>query len=368
MVDAGLITNDESFKELEPEWNGLLAESDRSTPFMSWDWASTWWKHFGTGRLHVLTLRRNGKLFGIAPLHRVRGPWGMDSLQMLGTGQSDYLDFLVPKKDADPCYLELLRHLIAEGGFDLILLEQVPPNRLEIIKETGQTAGAFLQIKERGHCYFVRLPSKWEDYLAGLGKNERYNIGRRTRTLEREHHVTFRRLHQPGAELDHGVKEFFGLMTRRLTMRGRRLAAEEETSLRFHREMAVRFAERGWMNLSLLEQKGRMIAGLFAFEQDQKLFYYHSGFDPDWAKHSVGMVLLAKCIEDGIGRGLREFDFMRGRAEYKSKWKVEERPFYKVAIARDAVSYVKYIGHGVTTRLQKKWNKTLVAVRLKSLS
>ncbi len=358
VIDARLITSEDSFKELEPVWNGLLAESDHPTPFMSWEWASTWWKHFGTGRLHVLTLRRNGKLIGIASLHRVRGPWGMASLQMLGTGQSDYLDFLVSKKDADPYYSELLRHLITEGGFDLILLEQVPPNRLEIIKETGRAVNAFLQIKERGHCYFVRLPSKWEDYLAGLGKNERYNIGRRTRTLEREHNVAFRRLHQPGAELEKGVKEFFSLMTRRLTMRGRRLAAEEETSLRFHQELAVRFAERGWMNLSLLEREGRMIAGLFAFEYDQKLFYYHSGFDPDWAKYSVGMVLLAKCIEDGIGRGLREFDFMRGRAEYKSKWNVEERPFYRAAMMRDSVRYLKFIGSGLASRAGKLLKKT----------
>jgi len=358
VVDAHLITNDESFRELEPEWNGLLAESDHSTPFMSWAWASTWWKYFGTGLLHVLTLRRNGKLIAIAPLHRVRGPWGMTSLQMLGTGQSDYLDFLVTKSEAIPCYSELLRHLLAEGGIDLILLEQVPPDRLDVIKEIGQAAGAFLQIKERGHCYVVRLPSKWEDYLTGLGKNERYNIGRRTRALERQHGVVFRRFHQPGPELEKRVEEFFNLMTKRLTMRGRRLAADEETSLRFHQALAARFAERGWMNLGLLEREGRMIAGLFAFEYDRRLFYYHSGFDPDWAKFSTGMVLLAKCIEDAIGRGLREFDFMRGRAEYKSKWKVEEQPFYRAAVMRDSVRYLKFLGSGLASRAGKLLKRT----------
>jgi len=349
-VDIRLITDETSFKELEPAWNGLLAESDHPTPFMSWEWASTWWNHFRTGTLHILTLRQDGKLIGLVPLHRGRGPWGMTSLRLLGAGQADYLDFIVPKSGSDRSYSELLRHLLSEDRSDLVLLEQVPPGRLKIIRETGRAAGGFLQIKERGHCYFVRLPSKWEDYLAGLGKNDRYNIGRRTRALESRHGVAFRRLDQSGPELEKSVEAFFRLMTRRLTMRGRRLAAEEETSLRFHQELAARFAGRGWMNLSLLEREGRMVAGLFAFEYDRRLFYYHSGFDPDWAKYSVGMVLLAKCIEDGIGRGIREFDFMRGRAEYKSKWKVEERPFYRAAMMRHPVGYLKFLGSGLASR------------------
>lgn len=353
MSDVRLITREESFKELEPEWNRLLEESDHPTPFMSWEWVSVWWKHFGSGRLHVSTLWRDGKLIGIAPLYQDRGPWKMRSLRLLGTGQSDYLDFLVPEREADACYSQLLGDLLAEGETDLILLDQVPPNRLDAIRAAGRSGGYILQIKERGHCYFVRLPFRWEDYLSGLGKNERYNIGRRSRTLERQHGIVFRRLHLPDSNTEKGVEAFFKLMTRRLAMRGRRLAVDEENSLRFHQELAARFAERGWLNLALLEREGRMIAGLFAFEYDRRLFYYHSGFDPEWAKYSAGMVLLAKCIEDGIGRGVREFDFMRGRADYKSKWMIEERPFHRVAMTRNAVRYLKLLGSGVAARAGK---------------
>jgi len=356
-VKIRLIDNDESFKELEPVWNELLAGSDHATPFLSWEWISTWWRRFGSGKLHVLTLWREETLIGVAPLHRARGPWGMTSLQMLGRGQSDYLDFLVARGEADRLYRELLRHLLKTGGVDLVLLEQIPPDRLGIIREVSRADGAVLQVKERGHCYFVRLPSKWEDYLSALGKNERYNIGRRTRTLERQHGVAFRRFHRPGSELEKKVGEFFGLMTKRLTMRGRRLAAEEETALRFHQELAARFAERGWLNLASLEREGRMIAGLFAFEYREKLFYYHSGFDPAWARYSAGMVLLAKCIQDGIERSVREFDFMRGRAEYKSKWKVEERPFYRVAVTRDSIRYLKLLGSGLAARAGRMFKK-----------
>ncbi|MBI3610828.1 MAG: GNAT family N-acetyltransferase [Nitrospirae bacterium] len=358
MTEARLVTTDESFKELEPVWNGLLIDSDHSTPFMSWEWLSTWWKHFGSGRLQITALWRNGELVGAAPLHQARGPWGMTSLRMLGTVQSDYLDFLVRKEDSDALYSGLLRQVLTSAGSDLILLDQVPPNRVDILTKAARAGGFYLQVKERGHCYSVGLPSKWEEYLCGLGTNERYNIGRRTRTLERRHGVSFRRAHEPGGELEKRVEEFFRLLIRRLDMRGRRLTVAEESSLRFHKDLAQGFARRGWMNLCWLEHQERMIAGLFTFEYDRRLFYYHAGFDPDWAKYSVGMVLLAKCIEDGIGRGVCEFDFMRGRAAYKWKWNVRERPFYRVGIARDSVRYLKLLGSGLAARVGKLLKKT----------
>ncbi len=320
---------------------------------MSWEWASTWWDHFGSGRLHILALRREDRLSGLAPLYRDIGPYGVPTLRLIGAGQSDYLDFLVRPDETGADYEDLVQAVLSSGGSDLIWLEQVPPDRLEILRKESRSAGSYLQVKERGHCYSAGLPSRWEDYLAGLGGNERYNIGRRTRALEKQHGIAFRRLHQPGGELDRKIEDLFGLMIRRLAMRGRDLDVNHEASLKFHKEIAQRFAHRGWLNLGVLESGGRTIAGLMAFEYDRKLFYYHSGFDPAWSKYSVGMVLLAKCIEDGIGRGIREFDFMRGRGAYKMKWKVDERSFYRVVITRSMAGYLKFLGQSLTSRLQK---------------
>lgn len=353
MVEFELIDEDKPFRDLAVRWNDLHRATSHPTPFMSWEWASSWWDAFGSGRLHVVALKRSGRLWGLAPLYRSGGPWGMSALRQMGAGQSDYLDFLVESEAAEEGYGDLILAVLKSSDADLILLEQVPPNRLPTIRDRGRAAGSHLQVKERGHCYIAELPPRWEDYLAGLGSNERYNIGRRTRTLEKQHGVVFRRYDQPGSDLDRKMDEFFDLMVRRLEMRGRILAAEEAVSRGFHKSIAQRFAAKRWLNLVALEKDGRMIAGLLSFEYGGTLFYYHSGFDPGWAKYSVGMVLMAKCIEDGIGRGIRQFDFMRGRAAYKMKWKVEERSFYRVVMARSMTGYLKFLGHGLTSRLRK---------------
>jgi CelD/BcsL family acetyltransferase involved in cellulose biosynthesis len=349
-----LINEDKPFRDLESRWTDLHLAAAHPTPFMSWEWVSSWWDFFGSGPLHVVALPSSDGLLGLAPLYRREGPWGLATLRQIGAGQSDYLDFLVRSDADEKGYDDLVLAVLNSTDADLILLEQVPTNRLSTLRNRGRTTGSYLQVKERGHCYIAELPPRWEDYLAGLGGNERYNIGRRSRALEKHHGAVFRRYDQPGDDLDRKMDDFFDLMMNRLTMRGRVLAADEKVSRGFHKSVAQRFAAKGWLNLCVLEKDGRMIAGLLSFEYGDTLFYYHSGFDPGWAKYSVGMVLMAKCIENGIGRGIRHFDFMRGRAAYKLKWKVREVPYYRVTMARSAAAYFGYLGHGLAERLKKQ--------------
>ena len=44
---------------------------------------------------------------------------------------------------------------------------------------------------------------------------------------------------------------------------------------------------------------------------------YNSGFRPEAAALSPGLILLAHIIRDAIERGQRRFDFLRGEERYK---------------------------------------------------
>src|SRR5947209_5879686 len=55
------------------EWDRLLDVVASDVVFMTWQWQSLWWKHFGAQQgcqLHLLALRdERGALVGIAPLY-----------------------------------------------------------------------------------------------------------------------------------------------------------------------------------------------------------------------------------------------------------------------------------------------------------
>lgn len=358
-MDVEVVERPERFRSLEPDWNRLLIASDHDSPFMSWDWMDSWWRHIGSGRLKIVALWEKSELVALAPFHLTSGPAGMTTLKLMGIGETDYLDFLVRQDRSQELYTRLLEAVERLEGWDLIWLEQVPLRRLPLIRQIFKPLGRPIQIKPRGHCYGLPLPERWEDFLSGLGQNQRYNIRRRTRTLEQQFGAVFRRISHSEDDVKRAVEAFFELMLKRLEVRKKRLAVEERTSMIFHLEVADRFAKRGWLNLCMLEVHQKPIAAVYVFQYNGRLLYYHSGFDPEWSKYSVGMVLLAKCMQDGIQQGMKEFDFMRGRSDYKWQWSVEERPFYRVMISKTLFGHIRHMGSSLMDRMKKQIRKRI---------
>ena len=87
------------FGELEMPWKLLAAASQSATIFQTWEWSAAWWKHNRAGKkLFALRVEDSeGNVIGLAPLFRSAGV-----LRVVGTGGSDYLDFLaLPKRERE---------------------------------------------------------------------------------------------------------------------------------------------------------------------------------------------------------------------------------------------------------------------------
>ncbi len=85
-----LITTDAAFYALEPEWLALEQAGAVPNVFLSWEWMSSWWRHFGeVCSLWVLAARQQerGELVGLAPLcirQRQIGPIRYRELTFIG--------------------------------------------------------------------------------------------------------------------------------------------------------------------------------------------------------------------------------------------------------------------------------------------
>jgi CelD/BcsL family acetyltransferase involved in cellulose biosynthesis len=60
----------EETSNLSKEWDDLFRRCSFSNPFVSYDWLSTWWRHFGADKeLRIVTVRVETKqLVAIVPL------------------------------------------------------------------------------------------------------------------------------------------------------------------------------------------------------------------------------------------------------------------------------------------------------------
>lgn len=333
------IEDSTAFEGLREEWTALLAESPTDGLFLTWEWLFTWWTHLGAGRrLAILTVRSDGELIALAPLaSRTRGLGrllSVRSLEFLGTGSvgSDYLDLIVRRGREEVATEALAEHLARAGR--VLRLGQlrtgscVAPAVARRLSRRGWTSS----VTSSDVCPFIGLSAHtWQSYLAGLDPNHRRDVQYALRRLGKQFDVCFE---QARSEAER--REFLSLLValhhERWRSRGGSTAFHTPGLVAFHNELSRRALERGWLRLFVLRLDGRPAAALYCFRYGSAFYFYQGGFDPAYAKYSVGAAMVALTIKHAIEEGAAEYDLLHGREPYKVEWAREARGLERVEL------------------------------------
>jgi CelD/BcsL family acetyltransferase involved in cellulose biosynthesis len=70
----------------------------------------------------------------------------------------------------------------------------------------------------------------------------------------------------------------------------------------------------------MLKLKKQPLASVYGIIHRNRFYYYQSGYDPEWARRSVGLVLLGETLSDAFREGRTVFEWLRGTERYKSEW------------------------------------------------
>ena len=71
---------------------------------------------------------------------------------------------------------------------------------------------------------------------------------------------------------------------------------------------------------------GRTAGVYYGLLHRRRAYAYLGGFDPDFAHESPGVVLIGHAIAEAADEGAEQFDFLRGREDYKYRWGAEDSP------------------------------------------
>lgn len=336
------ISDPAAFRALQEDWAELLADSASNGPFLTWEWLHTWWTHLaGRRELFVLTVRSSGRLVAIAPLTRRRrwaaGVVPVGVLEMLGSDRlcSDYLDVIL-RRGWEAAAIDALTGYLAQD-----------PVRLEIanIDRTCAVAPALARaLGDRGWrlterdvdiCPFIDLAGQtWESYLGTLDAKERSDFGRRLRNLNKQFSVGFEEARSQ-AQRREFFSIFVALHNRRRRERGGSDAFHTADLVAFHDELTRLMCERGWLRMFLLSLDGRPVAALYGFRHDRTFYFLNTGFDPEYARHAVGLITVGLTIQSAIAEGVDAYDFLRGAEPYKFRWAREVRRLTTLTICPD---------------------------------
>jgi CelD/BcsL family acetyltransferase involved in cellulose biosynthesis len=326
------------------EWRALNQRARAGNMFLGPEWLLPWWAHFGEGRqLATVCVREGGRLIGLLPLFLERARLGgveVRRVAFLGDGDTgcDYLDLIAePGRER-----EVLEHCLAklmelpwdvcdldglwrESFTALHLARRFPPGR--VVESVVRDA------RLRFVCPHIPLSGTWEQYAETLGRRE--NLRRREKWLYRQPGVWVSCARDP----DSGAKateDFLALHRARWAVEGGSDGLTDARHEAFHREAAQQLAGSGMLRMYTLFAARRPVASVYGVVHGGKLNYYQSGYDPSWACKSVGLVLLARTVQDAFAEGLRELDFLRGNEGYKGEWSRGERWTIQLRLWRGA--------------------------------
>jgi CelD/BcsL family acetyltransferase involved in cellulose biosynthesis len=324
------------FAGLRDEWNELLQASASNCLFLTWEWLSTWWKHLGGDReLCILTVRDGDGLVAIAPFALRMRRWAavlpVRSVEFLGTGSvgSDYLDVIV-RRGREREAVRAVSEYLAREGLVVELTGVKRGSRASELATELKREGWSLSETRTNLCPFITLSGhSWESYLATLGPEHRYNFNRRLRNATKRFDLRFVQARSAGQRRD-ALAALVALHHLRWSERGGSDGLHTPALLAFHEDVSQRALDRGWLRLFVLSLDGASAAALYGFRYQQAFYFYQSGLDPRFGKHSVGLVAMGLAIKSAIEEGADEFDLLHGDEPYKFHWAKETRELVRL--------------------------------------
>lgn len=335
----------DQFIDLREQWNDVLKKSKDNNIFLTWEWLSTWWKHYGKERkLMILLAEDREKIVAIAPLtysvYKLLG-FRLRKIEFLGIEHTDYCNFILAERKEES--LKLFLKYLNKLSWDCLELRPIP--------ETAESITLLQKIRRKTYiqnetvyskCPYIPLSVSWDVFVKELSGNMRRNLRRRMRRLKEKCKVEFRRQDDIDS-LKQDMKIFFYLHQKRWGSKGLGGSFGEDPKFRdFLLDVSKCFAEKKWLNLSFLTANDEPISAALCFEYNKTLYYYHPGFDPVYSKYSVGNLLIMYLIQDSIQKGIDQFDFLAGTESYKSDWTPLSRNNLEVRYVRNRFLPVLY--------------------------
>lgn len=316
MVKGHLIEGEAGIDSVEGDWRRLAER--RGNPFVTPDWYRA---NLVAGRQpKIVVVGDAAGVIGLMPLVLERG-LGRLRLRFAGHELGDRFHpvaALEREPEVTGSALETLRHAGWKRGLVLDKCDD-ESGWLSHTYRGGALGAERLHVASRAQLPRIRLgDGDWDRYLASRSSNLRQRLRRMERKLIRDHGMEIRATATPG-DLDTDFDTMFDLHDARRAERGGTSLGSESKRSALRRFCHAAF-ERGWLRLRIMECNGDPVAAFLGWRLGDTYSFYQSGFDPEWGRLSVGLVMLGLTVREAIEEGVNVFDLLLGEEQYKQRF------------------------------------------------
>ena len=326
---VGVISDYDQFVGLEDEWNDAVERARIPHPFLRHEWVRTWWDSFGASRqvtrkLHIVIVREQDRIVGIAPLMRESAvSYGLP-IRRIALAANDHTprtDFIVAGSE-DAVYRAIWNSLVSQiDCWDVLQLTQLPRTSRTIPAISRLASDEQLPIGTwtSSDSPYLELGGTWDTYWATLSAKFRSNVRNRLARLKAIGEPVLDILSDNtaiAAALDDVWRlEASGWKDKE----GTSIAADAAVQ-KFYTMLAQRGAERGWLRLLFLTAGGKRIAVSYSAVHDGRLFLLKTGHDREFHTCSPFKLLTYFAVQTAYARRLQEIDFLGDTEPWKQEW------------------------------------------------
>ena len=336
---------------LRETWDELLVQSFPPTFQYEFEWVSAWteymrkdWKPF------LLVVKEDEKIIGIFPLmyrnEKRRNLLPFRRVKFLAADQTDFSLILAEEKKVEKVVNKSMEWLFSNNlRWELLVLDDLVdgnPAVNSIQEWLHRSKHSFKYEVHMGKYFFIDLARPWEEVIQGSSRN----------FIRRDVNWARNRISRFGywevvADSDLSTEEIVLraslIHTKRQSELGRTSLYSDELTKQYIHSVIEKAKSLKKIRTYWLRFENKDIAYIIGFEQEDSFYVWNIAFDPDFARFSPSKLLLFESIKDCHNRRLKEFNFMRGEGEYKSKWTKSFRGNFRFTIKNTCHLYGKII-------------------------
>lgn len=310
-------------------WDAFVLETGAGL-YMSHDWCSIWWKHYGgKRRLRIFVVREGDRLVGLVPMF-VDTVWlGPVWLRLAKRVGSDHVQtvFQLPIRadHAATVYRAVIDMLLAKDRCDAIWFGLMTGTDQTIeglrLAASGMDGAAILRDRVAGVHTTYNLPATFEDYLGGLDRQQRYNYKRRDKQLAAEHKVEVTVVSDPKDAVA-SYEDFKRIHEAQWTSEGRLGHFDDWPGAdAYNRELVEQLSNLGRYGLMKITADGVLCGAkyFFNFGDESCSRLPARAVGEQWSRYGLGVMVHVKYVEQMIAAGLRRLELGVGHYDYKMK-------------------------------------------------
>lgn len=371
-----IISKIDEFIALQYDWSKMIKDTLFDRPFYSWDWYTTWWKHFGNdNELYVIAVEdTKGRLTAVAPFmksKRNRLALKISELRFIDNAIGPRNTLLFRIDDSGTQAIEEIIRFLSRNSkdWDLLNLVNIDEN-IPFLKDFNAYVKKYKMniIKTAGRrSPYLILENNFQKYLAhNFNSRQRNDINRSIKKVSKRGKYTvkqFSEFYEMNTALDLAFKvsksSWKGAISRDMS--------SSDSNRAFYNDITNHFCRLNQIRIWILFLEEEPIAFQYQLICKENVYLLINDFDRRYAELSPGTALMYHVIERYHKESIRKFDLCGEDYPYKIKWASDIRNHVNIQMfSRKFYSNSIFLGKTKLLPIFKKIKSALVPSKNKT--